>query len=200
MATETKSSSGGGCVGTFMGVFAGLGIFAFLIVGCVAAVCIGVIALAIAGQDATDKVAQEANNGMGAQDNPIPFGEWVQFDGAKIRVTEVVRPATAQVQAANSFNDDAPAGAEYVSINAEILCESAKCTGVEGKFWIVDDTGKEWGEAFVVNRDDIDSDEAVNGATMQGWSTFEFPVSSELKFLKVGWGSASLFVQPPAGE
>lgn len=197
MAAQQQSK---GCVGVFLGTFAALGIFAFVIIGCIIIACVGMIALFVTGQEAADNLAQEANGGKGDQDNPIEAGQWIIFTGAEIRPVRITRPATDEVERFNQFNEAPAAGADYVLVWFEVKCLATTCDlQTEGSgFWLVDEAGKEWGEPFaLVLEDNLDTKEAVQGATAAGWQAFELPTVASIQSIAVRWNGVKLYTLPP---
>lgn len=171
--------------------------------GIIAAVIVVVIALALmagAGQNAATDQAIVANAGRGLVDNPIPAGDWLTFKGGRVRATRMIRPANAEVERMNMFNDDAPVGADYILIWFELECQQAKCNpAADLSLHLIDPTGKAWGEPFfLVLTENLDGAEALRGRTIAGWQGFEYPEDEPIGAVRVRWGAETLHTGAPA--
>lgn len=195
---EKRERRGPGCLGIGLGI------------GCVApaAFCVGLIviiaiiaAVIQSQQEKEEQDALAANEGRGTLEEPVPVGQWIKFDDGEVRVGRVVRPANAMVANFNMFNDDPAAGAEYVLVWFDVLCEQQDCH----LFWdvsfdLVGSDGKTWDEASAVLEPDLDSQDAIEGATVGGWQAFEVPVGATISAVRVDFESVALYAELPASE
>lgn len=186
-----------------MKMILGGGIMSIVIIGACLAGCIGIAVLVALSQDAQTKDAIEANAGRGTMDNPIPAGETVTFtDHFSVEVLDVMRPANAEVERMNQFNETPAAGTDYVLIRFRMTClqsGSDACNGFDLKVRIVDDAGNEWGEpTLIMLSPSLDSQESIAGNTVEGYKGFEFPTSGTMESLKM-WvtGGATLYSEIP---
>lgn len=161
----------------------------------VAAMCVGLVFLIQAGEEAaTNEAVDELNEGRGTQDEPIAAGTFMKFEEGQVRAVRMQRPASISVG-----GDDPPAGAEWVAVWFEVTCEKQECHERELDLQLVDTEENEWSEPLIVFVDDF-LDEAVEGATMEGWQVFEVSQTAELELLKVKWGSVTLYQEIPPTE
>lgn len=196
---ERKERSGPGCLSIGLGIGC-VAPIAFVI-GVIAIIVI-VLALVAQGQETATEEAVAANNDRGTLDKPIAAGDWMTFDDGKVRATRLVRPADAQIEEMNRFNDAPSEGAEYVLVWFELTCLQPECSASWNiSLWLVDTDGKEWNEAtFMVLDDDFDGQNAVEGGTIAGWQVFEIAKGKPIKALKVQFESVPLYVEPPAAS
>lgn len=171
--------------------------------GMIAAVIVVIVVIAVlasAGQEAATDEAVAANAGHGLVNNPIPASEWMAFKGGRVRAARMIRPANAEVERMNMFNDDAPVGADYVLIWFEVECQQANCNpAVDLSLHLIDRTGKAWGEPlFLALKDDLDGEEALRGRAIAGWQGFEYPEDEPITAVRVRWGAETLHVEAPA--
>lgn len=169
------------------------------IIAAVIAVVVVLALLASAGQEAATDEAVAANAGRGLVNNPLPAGEWMAFKGGRVRAARMIRPANAEVERMNMFNDEAPAGADYVLIWFEVECLQAKCNPtVDLSLHLIDDAGKAWGEPFLlVLTENLDSAEALRGRTIAGWQGFEYPEDEPITAVRARWGAETLHTEAP---
>lgn len=195
---EKRERRGPSCLGIGLGV------------GCVApaAFCIGVTIIAVIifalvqeGEKAATDEAIEANDGRGSLEEPITAGEWMKFDDGQVRATRMIRPADDMVEDFNMFNDESAEGAEFALVWYEVKCEKESCTAFNINFHLVDVDGKQWDEeSFMVLDEDLDGQEAIEGGMMSGWQVFEIAQDKAVQALKIKFGAATLYVEPPANE
>lgn len=168
------------------------------VVACIGLVVVAVVLLGLGSKAATDK-AIDNNGGRGSEDEPIAANTFMKFENGEVRATRLIRPATRDVSQMNQFNDEPAAGAEWVLVWFEVKCEQDECRQSQLNLKLVDAEGKEWGEPILITLD-TPLDDAIEGATMQGWQAFEFPQTGTIDLIKVGWSSVSLYQEPPAVE
>lgn len=170
--------------------------------GMIAAVIVVIVVVAVlasAGQEAATDDAVAANAGRGLVNDPIPTGAWMTFKGGRVRAARMIRPANAEVERMNMFNDDAPVGADYVLVWFEVECQQAKCNpAVDLSLHLIDDAGKGWGEPlFLALEDDLDGAEALRGSSIAGWQGFEYPEDEPITAVRVRWGAETLHTAAP---
>jgi len=168
--------------------------------------CAGIVGIVIvlavlvqAGKESATEKAIERNNGYGSFEKPISEQRWADFENGNVRVTRIIRPADAMIEDFNQFNDDAPAGAEYVLAWFELKCEADECRPRALDLRLMDKNEKAWGEPWIlVLDDDFDSNKALRGATIAGWQGFAFPKNEEVQTIKIEWNNETLHIKPPA--
>ncbi len=159
--------------------------------------CIAVFALMAISSGESDKEAQDANAGYGAEGKPIPVGQTIKFDDFDIKIGEYVFPATNRVEQMNMFNEEPAAGTEYALLSLTMTCkkEGAEvCRGNALNIRLVDNEGEEWGEPTILVLDpDLGSMESIGGSSITGWVGFEFPTAgktvSKVKMWVTGQGT-----------
>jgi hypothetical protein len=164
---------------------------------------IGIIVLLGIGVDEQNEAAKEENQGRGGQDNPIAANEPIVFEDFDINLSRLTFPATDEVERMNMFNGDPAAGTDYALLWVDMKCKrsgSEVCRGFSFNIRLVDDEGNEWGEPTLLTLDpDLDSQEAIGGATASGWVGFEFPTEGrEINLVKMWTGVVTLYAEPPA--
>lgn len=161
-------------------------------------VVIGLFALLNPSTETAEQSAAR-NAGRGTLDTPIPVNEWMQFKDGQVRATKIIRPANTRVKQMNMFNDDAPAGADYVLVWFEVKCEKDHCRGnIDLDLWLIDDAEKQWGEpTFITLEDNLDSAEALRGSMMAGWQVFEYPTGKEIEAIRIRWSGETLHTEAP---
>lgn len=194
-----KKGGGPGCLKIGLGV--GCVAPVVFIIGVIVVIVV-IVALVQQGQQSATEEAIDRNGGYGTVEKPIPVGTWAKFERGQIRATRLVRPADAMVEKFNSFNDEAPSGAEYVLVWFELKCGEEKCTpSIDLDLRLEDENGKAWKEPWVlVLDDDFDNQEALEGASIEGWQGFEFPVDEAIVAIKVKWGNETLYLAAPEPE
>lgn len=192
IAPPSEKQRSSGCLGLSVVM---IGIIVALVIGA----CICVVVVLVASSGATDDAAQEANDGFGAEDKPIPTGQLVKFDDFDVEIGEFVFPASQRVNQMNQFNESPAAGTEYALLSLTLTCKksgSDVCRGGLLNIRLVDSAGEEWGEpTFLVLDPDLDSKEAIGGSSMTGWVGFEFPEQGSTVDLVKMWisGQGTLY-------
>ena len=196
--SEEKAKNGGGIFKSCIGVFLGLGALGMAAIACVCVIVIGVAVLVASNQEKKQSDIEALNAG-GTLDNPVAAGEWLIYDTADIRATEMIRKATPRVMEMNMFNDDPAVGSDYVLVSFEIKCKTGECNMTGSGFWLIDEFGAAWDEVlFLVIDPDLDGEDALAGATLAGWQAFEFPENGTVEKIRIRWDGASLYtVAPP---
>jgi len=135
----------------------------------------------------TDTPTPTATPPFGTIDNPYPVGTTAVFDDFDIIVVKAIRRGTRTVQGFNMFNDDPPAGTDYVLVWFKLTCKktgSDLCRGDDFKVRLIDENGTEWSESddlFLVIDNDLSVQEAIGGRSIEGWQVFVFPEDQTVK-------------------
>jgi hypothetical protein len=171
------------------------------VIGCGALIALMIVCgiiYAIAQSQAT-KEAVARNNGRGTLDKPIAATDWMEFENGDVRVTRIMRPASAEVERMNMFNDEPAEGAEFVLVWLEVKCNQSRCTpSVDLSLHLAAPDKHEWSEPlFIVLEDNLDAGEALRDSTVGGWQVFEYPTGQDIQALKVNWGAETLYTALP---
>lgn len=164
--------------------------------------CVGGVLL-LQGVNAADtnKAIDELNDGRGSLDKPIAAGAWMVYDDGQVRATQLVRGATSRVEQMNAANPDPAAGAEYVLVWFEVLCQKDRCTRDELQFDLRDADGTEYDAVIFIDLDPYLKRDAVKGGTMTGWMAFEVPPNADLTVVSAKWaGGVRLWQAVPSVE
>ncbi|NJL93495.1 MAG: DUF4352 domain-containing protein [Anaerolineae bacterium] len=201
IAPPGSQARGRGCLGAlFSGGAVTIGAVLSLCLLCVA--CVGVIAL---GAQQQQDAAEEANDGRGSFENPVPAGRRVVFDGLEVQVLGLRRPATTLVKSFNIINADPPAGSEFVLVRLALYCtaETGVCAGNSVNTALVgaDETRyeREGGGLIVIN-EDIAEVRLGPGASAEGWKYFVVPRNARLRTLRLEVGVVTLHSALPAAN
>lgn len=162
-----------GCLGC-LGSLSILGITLFVLLG------IGIAQ--------SQKDAEQANAGHGAENNPIEASQTVIFEDFDVTLSNLRFPATTDVMNMSRINDDPIAGTDYLLIWAQIDCKkqgSSRCTTQDFNFYLYDETGNEWKEAPAHTSPRLGGDDAIGGASFSGWIVFEFPSDKQPTKVKI---------------
>jgi hypothetical protein len=173
---------------------------AALVVCSLATVVIIALLVGVGRKRATEE-AIERNGGYGALESPIPANTWAQFNDGSVMAVRLVRPATSMVEGFSTLNEAPPAGADYVLVWLSIYCDKDKCDPPrDTDIHLIDAAGAHWKEPpLLILDDDLDHQEAVRGATVEGWQAFEFPTGGQIQTIRVKWGPETLHLAPPPG-
>lgn len=174
----------------------------FVVVGLCACLCLGTLAIMQGAGDAkTNKTIDELNNGKGSIEEPIAAGAWMVYDDGQVRATQLVRGATSRVEQMNAANPDPAAGAEYVLVWFDVLCQKDRCTRDELQFDLRDADGTEYDAVIFIDLDPYLKRDAVKGGTMTGWMAFEVPPNAPLTVVSAKWNTGVRLWQavPSAG-
>ena len=199
-------------MGDFIGNLFGRSVSILIAMGCAflcmcAMCCAATNFVAGALQDASEN-SQESliaiNSGRGSQENPILRGTAAQFENFSVLPVSLSRPATQQVRDLTTIYEPPAAGTDYVLMRVRLTClrtDSTVCRGRDFNIRLVDAAGNEWGEpGIIVPQDWLDTQEAVGGASIEGWQVFEFPQNGAIQSIRM-WTNTegSLYALPPSG-
>ncbi len=185
-----------------MNFFDGLGKLTLAGIGCVVVcVCgtciVGVVLLA-GGERVANQQAIQDNGGYGSEDKPIPVGEYAQFKNGQVRLAETNYFATDRVLNETLLGATSiAAGSRYILLRFDLLCEKQQCDQSELDIRVMADDGKLWSEELSLAKYNEDFPDAVEGATSTGWQVFEFPLSHNVKVVRVKWEGVTLYLDAP---
>ncbi|NDJ85755.1 MAG: hypothetical protein GYB66_07705 [Chloroflexi bacterium] len=181
----------------------GLMLVGSLLTVCILCSCVVLIAIGLLA-DSAQREAEEANDGRGAKDNPIPANEVVKFKNFNIEVGDIIRPADARVlEMSPAINEEAAEGMEYVLVWLRMECardEDEVCEGRDVRTRLVDNQGTEWGRDgsdFTVIEPDFAQREAAGGNSLEGWKYFVIRQDRQMDLFKFSEGGVDLYIEIP---
>lgn len=186
----------------FMSFIDGLGKLTLAGIGCVV-VCVcgtcilGVVLLA-GGERIANQQAIQDNDGYGSEDKPIPVGEYAKFKNGQVRLAETNYFATDRVLNETLLGATSiAAGSRYILLRFDLFCEKQHCDQAELDIRVVADDGKLWSEELSLAKYNEDFPDAVEGAASTGWQVFEFPISHQVRAVRVKWEGVTLYLAAP---
>jgi hypothetical protein len=119
---------------------------------------------------------QDASQPGYARDNPAAVGTEVIADGKSFVVLGATRPADEVVAEANSLNEEAPIGEEYLLVEFQMTCVDpveGQCSFNPFNVIVIDSLDESHTRTFVAGiEDEHDSDDFDEGVTVSGQLAF----------------------------